>query len=76
MKNSRVRQIVFPIITAMIWGTSFVAQKSSSEQQVEAMTFNAARSIVAFVVLLLLVQIFKKFDKKVPITVLVVVYSK
>ena len=64
MKKSRVRQIVFPIITAMIWGSSFVAQKSSSEQQVEAMTFNAARSIVAFVVLLLLVQIFKKFDKK------------
>lgn len=64
MKNSRIRQIVFPLITAMIWGTSFVAQKSSSQQQVEAMTFNASRSIVAFFVLLLLVQIFKKFEKK------------
>ena len=63
MKNSRIRQVVFPIITAMIWGTSFVAQKSSSEMQVEAMTFNASRSIVAFFVLLLLVQVFKKFEK-------------
>ena len=27
MKHNQVRQVVFPIITAMIWGSSFVAQK-------------------------------------------------
>ena len=45
--------IIFPIITAMIWGSSFVAQSTSTEY-VESMTFNAARSYVAFFVLLLL----------------------
>ncbi len=39
--------MVFPIITAMIWGSSFVAQSTSTEH-VGAYTFNAARSFVGF----------------------------
>ena len=31
MKHNQVRQVVFPIITAMIWGSSFVAQSTSTE---------------------------------------------
>ncbi len=57
-----VASIIFPVITAMIWGSSFVAQSNSTEH-VGAMTFNAARSVVAFFVLLLLVPIFRRFDK-------------
>ena len=50
MKVNRVRQNVLPIIAAMIWGTSFVAQSVSADY-VEAFTFNTARSVVAFLFL-------------------------
>ncbi len=63
MKHNQVRQVVFPIITAMIWGSSFVAQSTSTEH-VGAYTFNAARSIVAFFALLVIVQLFKMFRKE------------
>lgn len=56
-----VASVIFPIITAIIWGTAFVAQSSSTEH-VGAMTFNAARSVVAFFVLLLLVPLFRRFE--------------
>lgn len=56
-----VAPIIFPIITAMIWGSSFVAQSTSTEH-VGALTFNASRSAVAFLVLLLLVPFFRRFE--------------
>ena len=55
-------QIMFPITTAMIWGSSFVMQSNSADV-IEAMTFNAIRSIVAFFTLLLLIPIFAHFNK-------------
>lgn len=57
-----IYQFLFPLATAMIWGCSFVAQSTSTEH-VEAMTFNASRSAVAFLVLLLMVQVFRRFSK-------------
>ena len=63
MKHNQVRQVVFPIITAMIWGSSFVAQSASTEH-VGAYTFNAARSFVGFLALLVVVQIFKMLRRK------------
>ena len=57
-----VAPIIFPLITAMIWGSSFVAQSSSTEH-VGALTFNASRPLVAFVVLLLFVPIFRRFER-------------
>lgn len=63
MKHNQVRQVVFPIITAMIWGSSFVAQSTSTEH-VGAYTFNAARSFVGFLALLVVVQIFKMLRKE------------
>ena len=65
MKHNQVRQVVFPIITAMIWGSSFVAQSASTEH-VGAYTFNAARSFVGFLALLVVVQIFKMLRKEPP----------
>lgn len=56
-------QIVFPLATAMIWGCSFVAQSTSTEH-VGAMTFNATRSVVAFLVLLLFVEISRRLAGK------------
>lgn len=51
MKVNRLRQNVFPVLAALIWGTAFVAQSVSTEF-VGPFTFNAARSAVAFVFLL------------------------
>ena len=53
MKVNRIRQNVFPVLAALIWGTAFVAQSVSADF-VEPFTFNAARSAVAFVFLLAL----------------------
>jgi len=50
MRVNRVRQNLFPILAALIWGTAFVAQ-SMGANYVEAFTFNAARSLIAFVLL-------------------------
>ena len=57
-----IYQIIFPLVTAMIWGSSFVMQSNSADV-IEAMTFNAMRSVVAFFTLLLLVFLFRRFGK-------------
>lgn len=53
MKSNFVRQNIFPTLAAFIWGTAFVAQSVASEY-VQPFTFNASRSIIAFVFLLTL----------------------
>lgn len=58
MKVNRLRQNVFPILAALIWGTAFVAQSVSTDF-VGPFTFNAARSIVAFFFLLILCVILR-----------------
>ena len=63
MKVNRVRQNVLPIIAAMIWGTSFVAQSVSADY-VEAFTFNTARSVVAFLFLFILCLVFRSLRKQ------------
>ena len=55
-------QILFPLITAMIWGSAFVMQSNSADV-IEAMTFNASRSVVAFFTLLLMIFLFRRFGK-------------
>lgn len=62
MKRDPVRQILFPILAAAIWGTAFVAQ-SVSTGHVGPFTFNAARSIIAFFVLLGLCALFARVRK-------------
>lgn len=63
MKVNRMRQNVFPVIAAMIWGTSFVAQSVSADY-VEAFTFNTARSVVAFLFLAVLCVVFRRIRSK------------
>ena len=58
-----VFQVIFPLTTAMIWGSSFVSQANTT-QHIEAFTFNASRCVVAFFVLLLLIPLFRRFDKQ------------
>ena len=59
MNVNRIRQNVLPLIAALIWGTAFVAQSVSTEH-VPPFAFNAARSLVAFVAVLLLCIVRRK----------------
>ena len=54
-----VYQILFPLTTAMIWGSSFVAQSESADH-IGAFTFNAARCFAAFLALLLLLPLLRR----------------
>ena len=51
MKTNRIRQNLLPLLTALIWGTAFVAQSVGADYM-GAFTFNAARAAIAFVFLL------------------------
>ena len=53
MKVNRVRQNVLPVLAALIWGTAFVAQSVGADY-IGPFTFNAARSVIAFLFLLVL----------------------
>ena len=53
MRVNRVRQNVLPLLTALIWGTAFVAQSMGADYM-GAFTFNTARAVIAFFFLLAL----------------------
>lgn len=65
MKVNRIRQNVFPMLAALIWGTAFVAQSVGADY-VEPFTFNAARAAVAFLFLLALCGVFRVLRKREP----------
>ena len=59
MKVNRIRQNVFPVLAAFIWGTAFVAQSVGADY-VEPFTFNATRSGIAFLFLLVLCAVLRR----------------
>ena len=63
MKHNSVRQNILAILAAIIWGTGFVAQ-SVGANYLESFSFNAARSLVAFLFLLALCVSRRRFGKK------------
>ena len=63
MKHNNVRQVLFPILAALIWGTAFVAQDLCADV-IDTFSFNAARSYIAVVVLLVIIFIFDKLKKE------------
>ena len=65
MKHNQVRQVVFPILAAFIWGTAFVAQDLCADV-IDTFTFNAIRSYIAVVALLVLIVIFDRVNKNTP----------
>jgi len=67
MKANQVRQTLFPLLAALIWGTAFVAQSVSADY-VQPFTFNAARSAIAFLVLLLASVLFRRLKLGEPET--------
>ena len=63
MKNPKVRQIVLPLITAMIWGSSFVTQ-SISAGHIGCFSFGALRTLPATVFLFLLVCVMRRLQPR------------
>lgn len=66
MRHDQVRQVLFPILAALIWGTAFVAQDLCADI-IDTFTFNAIRSYVAVVVLLAIIAVFDRLKKDKPV---------
>ncbi len=62
------KQNIYALIAAVIWGTAFVAQ-SIGAQSVAPLTFNAARSLVAAIMLLIINLFVSIYNKKKQIIV-------
>lgn len=65
MKYNQMRQVVFPILAAFIWGTAFVAQDLCADS-IGAFAFNATRYFVAVLALLVVILISDKLKKNKP----------
>lgn len=66
MKHNQMRQVVFPILAAFIWGTAFVAQDMCADA-IGTFTFNAARYFIAVLALLVVILISDKLKKDKPV---------
>ena len=60
-----MRQVVFPILAAFIWGTAFVAQDLCADS-IGAFAFNATRYFIAVLALLVVILISDKLKKNKP----------
>ena len=65
MKHNQVRQVVFPILAAFIWGTAFVAQDMCADS-IGTFAFNASRYFIAVLALLVVIVISDKLKKDKP----------
>lgn len=65
MKYNQLRQVVFPILAAFIWGTAFVAQDLCADS-IGAFAFNATRYFIAVLALLVVILISDKVKKNKP----------
>lgn len=63
MRTNWIRQNVLPVLAALIWGTAFVFQSVGADY-VGPFTFNAARSAVAFLFLLVLCVVLRLMRKR------------
>ena len=61
--NKKIRQNLFPVLAALIWGTAFVAQ-SVSAGHIPPLTFGAIRCSMAFAALALGLWIVRVVQKK------------
>ena len=66
MKYNQMRQVVFQILAAFIWGTAFVAQDLCADS-IGAFAFNATRYFIAVLALLVVILISDKMKKDKPI---------
>lgn len=57
---NKIRQNVFPVLAAIIWGLAFSAQDYCAARGMEPFTFNMARAFIATIVLFFVAIIFSK----------------
>ena len=65
MKHNQIRQVVFPILAALICGTAFVAQDVCADT-IGTFTFNAVRYFIAVLALLVLIAVLHAVHKDRP----------
>lgn len=65
MKHNQVRQVLFPILAALIWGTAFVAQDLCADS-IGTFAFNATRYFIAVLALLVVIVISDRLKKDKP----------
>ena len=65
MKHNQMRQVVFPILAAFIWGTSFVSQDICADSM-GAFTFNGTRYFIAVLSLLVVIAVMNTTRKDRP----------
>lgn len=65
MKHNQMRQVVFPILAAFIWGTAFVAQDVCADSM-DAFTFNGTRYFIAVLALLVVIAVMGRARKDQP----------
>ena len=65
MKSKIIRQTVFPLLAAFIWGSAFVAQYMGADIM-PAFAFNTVRNFIAIWFLSLIVLIFDLIRRKNP----------
>lgn len=63
MKRSFIKNIIFPLVAAFIWGTAFVAQSVGAEH-VPPFAYTAARSVVAIVTLSVILAVYTLIKKQ------------
>lgn len=63
MKKRFLRQNIFPVLAALIWGTAFVAQSICADK-VPPFAFNALRSFIAVILLLAVAKLFDENARK------------
>ncbi len=62
--NKNIRQIVLPLIAAIIWGCAFVFQKEATNAHIPAFAYNSLRALVAAVFLAPIVVLFNRIETK------------
>ncbi len=62
---NKIRQNVFPILAAIIWGLAFSAQSDCAAKGMEPFTFNMLRALIATIVLFFVAIIFSKGFKNI-----------
>lgn len=65
MKTSQLKGFILLLFTGIIWGSAFVAQSIGLEK-IEAFTFNGIRTLMGSLVLLPVILILRKKQKKTP----------
>ncbi len=61
----KIRQNLFPVLAAIIWGLAFSAQADCALKGMEPFTFNALRAIIAVIVLFFVSILFSKGFKNI-----------